>query len=119
MPLENLGHTRHNPCMESAAISKEIEDLESQLSSLRTRVDEDNSSFSALEQQIAALQDRLTEAEDAVRAHEAQLAEKRAELSQAQHHDSEKKESAVQTSATGSPFGRHGVAQKIRKFSRG
>jgi chromosome segregation ATPase len=85
MPLENLGRTRHNACMESAAISKEIEDLESQLSSLRTRADEDNSSFSALEQQIAALQDRLTETEDAVRAHEAQLAEKRAELSQAQH----------------------------------
>jgi chromosome segregation ATPase len=68
----------------SAAISKEIEQLEGELAGLRARVDEDHSSFSALEQQIAALKDRLGETEDAVRGREAQLAEKRAALAQAQ-----------------------------------
>jgi chromosome segregation ATPase len=71
--------------VESAAISKEIEQLEGDLAALRARVDEDNSSFSTLEQQIAALKQRLTETQDAVRTQEAQLAGKRAELAKAQH----------------------------------
>lgn len=71
--------------MESAAISKDIEQLEGELASLRARVEEDNSSFSALEGQIAALKQRLSETQDAVRTQESHLAEKRAELSKAQH----------------------------------
>jgi chromosome segregation ATPase len=70
--------------VESAAISKEIEQLEGELDGLRARVDEDHSSFSALEQQIAALKDRLGETEEAVRGREARLAEKRAAFAEAQ-----------------------------------
>jgi chromosome segregation ATPase len=70
--------------MESATISQEIEQLEAELGELRTRVDEDHSSFSALEQQIAALKDRLGEAQQALQGREAQLAEKRAALAEAQ-----------------------------------
>jgi phage shock protein A len=71
--------------VESAAISKDIEQLEGDLASLRARVEEDNSSFSALEGQIAALKQRLNETQDAMRTQEAHLAEKRVELSRAQH----------------------------------
>jgi septal ring factor EnvC (AmiA/AmiB activator) len=71
--------------VESAAISKDIEQLEGELASLRARVEEDNSSFSALEGQIAALKQRLSETQNAVRTQEAHLAEKRDELSKAQH----------------------------------
>jgi chromosome segregation ATPase len=71
--------------VESAAISKEIQQLEGDLATLRARVDEDNSSFSALEQQIGELKQRLAETHDAVRTQEAQLAGKRAELAKAQH----------------------------------
>jgi chromosome segregation ATPase len=71
--------------VESAAISKDIERLEEELASLRARVEEDNSSFSALEGQIATLKQRLGETQDAVRTREAHLAEKRAELSKARH----------------------------------
>jgi chromosome segregation ATPase len=70
--------------VESAAISKEIVRLESEIAGLRASVDEDNSSFSSLEQQIATLKERLSQAHDAVRGTEAQLAEKRAELAEAQ-----------------------------------
>lgn len=70
--------------MESAAISREIEQLEGELTGLRARVDEDHSSFSALEEQIAALKDRLGETEEAVRGREARLAAKRAALAEAQ-----------------------------------
>jgi chromosome segregation ATPase len=70
--------------VESAAISKEIEQLEGELAGLRARVDEDHSSFSALEQQIAALKGRLGETEEAVRGREAQLAQKRTALVEAQ-----------------------------------
>jgi predicted nucleic acid-binding Zn-ribbon protein len=74
----------HNGDVESAAISKEIEQLEGELAGLRARVDDDHSSFSSLEQQIAALKDRLTETQDAVFRREAQLASKRDELAEAQ-----------------------------------
>lgn len=74
----------HNGGVESAAISKEIVRLESEIAGLRARVDEDNSSFSSLEQQIATMKERLSQAHDAVRGHEAQLAEKRAALAEAQ-----------------------------------
>jgi chromosome segregation ATPase len=80
-----VGRTVQNDAVESAAISKEIEQLENELSSLRTRVDEDNSSFSTLEKQITALKQRLSETQEAVRTREAHLAEKRAELSKAEH----------------------------------
>ena len=65
--------------MESAALSQEIEALERELGDLRTRVDEDNSSFSTLEQQIDALRHRLTETRDAVRAREQELTDKKIE----------------------------------------
>lgn len=70
--------------MESAAISKEIVRLESEIAGLRASVDEDNSSFSSLEHQIAMLKARLSQAHDAVRGTEAQLSQKRAELAEAQ-----------------------------------
>jgi chromosome segregation ATPase len=71
--------------VESAAISKEVEQLERELADLHARVQEDNSSFSVLEQQIGALKQRLAETQDAVRMQEEQLAGKRAELAKAQH----------------------------------
>jgi chromosome segregation ATPase len=64
----------------SADLSREIEELEHELSGLRTRVDEDNSSFSALEQQIDQLRHRLTETRDAVRSREQALSDKKAAL---------------------------------------
>jgi chromosome segregation ATPase len=68
----------------SADLSREIEELEHELSGLRTRVDEDNSSFSALEQQIDQLRHRLTETRDAVRSREQALTEKKATLAEVQ-----------------------------------
>jgi chromosome segregation ATPase len=73
--------------VESAAISKEVEQLERDLADLHARVQEDNSSFSVLEQQIGALKQRLTETQEAVRAHEGQLATKRGELANARHRE--------------------------------
>jgi chromosome segregation ATPase len=68
----------------SADLSREIEELEHELSGLRTRVDEDNSSFSALEQQIDQLRHRLTETRDAVRSREQALTDKKAALADVQ-----------------------------------
>jgi chromosome segregation ATPase len=70
--------------VEAAALSREIEELERELAGLRTRVDEDNSSFSALEQQIDALRHRLTETRDAVRMRELEIAERKAALAAAE-----------------------------------
>jgi len=70
--------------VESAAISREILELEGELSSLRARLDEDNSSFTTLEQQIAQLRESLTQAQDTVRMHELRLAEKQVALAEAQ-----------------------------------
>lgn len=69
--------------MESAAIARDIEGLERELSSLRARADEDSSSFSALESQVAELRDRLTHTEESVREHERRLADRQAELAEA------------------------------------
>jgi chromosome segregation ATPase len=68
----------------SADLSREIEELERELSGLRTRVDEDNSSFSALEQQIDQLRHRLTETRDAMRSREQELSDKKAALVEVQ-----------------------------------
>jgi chromosome segregation ATPase len=73
--------------VESAAISKEVEQLERQLADLHARVQEDNSSFSVLEQQIGALKQRLTETQAAVRTQENELATKRTELANARHRE--------------------------------
>lgn len=70
--------------MGSADLSREIEALEHELGGLRTRVDEDNSSFSALEHQIDELRHRLTETRDAMRSREQELAEKKAALAEVQ-----------------------------------
>jgi chromosome segregation ATPase len=71
--------------MESKEIVGEIEGLERELETLRTRVAEDAESCSALENQMAELRQRLAETQDAVRESEARLAEKQAELEQAEH----------------------------------
>jgi predicted nucleic acid-binding Zn-ribbon protein len=64
----------------SRSIANEIKELERELSALRSRLDEDDSSFSALEREIDQLRERLTETRDSVRLHETRLAEKRVEL---------------------------------------
>ena len=69
--------------VESEGLLREVEDLERELSSLRTRVDEDNSSFSALEEQIIELRAKLSQTQDEVRMHEQRLAEKKAQLAEA------------------------------------
>jgi chromosome segregation ATPase len=66
----------------SGEINHEIEELERELSTLRTRLDQDDSSFSALERQIGELRDRLTETREGVRKHELRLAEKQVELAE-------------------------------------
>lgn len=70
--------------MGTAVISGEIEQLESELEELRTRVDDDTSSFASLQDQIQSLKQQLSETQDAVRRNEAALVEKRAELAEAQ-----------------------------------
>ena len=69
--------------MDSAAIGREIEALERELSSLRALVDTDSSSFSALERQVAELRERLAQTQESVREHEQRLAHKQTELAQA------------------------------------
>ena len=73
--------------MGSADLSREIEELERELTGLRTRVDEDNSSFSALEQQIDQLRHRLTETRDAMRSREQELTEKKAALAEVERRE--------------------------------
>jgi chromosome segregation ATPase len=70
--------------VESAALSQEVDRLERELTDLRRRVDEDDSSFTALEQQIDALRHRLTETRDTMRLRERQLTEKKAALANVQ-----------------------------------
>ena len=70
--------------MGSAAIAREIEELERELSTLRSRVEHDNSSFTTLEQQIAQLRQNLTQTQDTLRMHELKLAEKHVALAEAQ-----------------------------------
>lgn len=70
--------------MESAVISGEIEQLEAELAELRTRVDQDTSSFASLQGEIESLKQRLSETQDAVRRNEAALVDKRAALAEAE-----------------------------------
>jgi predicted nucleic acid-binding Zn-ribbon protein len=74
--------------VESAAISSDIDRLQSELANLRARMEDDTSSFSTLEQQVTELRERLKQTQENVRAHEARLAEKRAELAEAKHLES-------------------------------
>ena len=74
--------------VESAAISRDIERLQSELSTLHERMEEDTSSFSGLEQQVRELRERLKQTQDSVQAHELRLAEKRAELAEAKRLES-------------------------------
>jgi predicted nucleic acid-binding Zn-ribbon protein len=69
--------------LESDAIAREVEQLEGQLSTLRSRVETDSTSFSALESQLAELRERLAETQETVRDHEQRLADKQAELTEA------------------------------------
>src|SRR5262245_22877171 len=84
VPLEKRGLTVHNGGVESAVISSEIKQLETELEELRARVDEDASSFASLQGEIESLKQRLGETQDAVRRQEAELDEKRAQLAEAQ-----------------------------------
>ena len=70
--------------MESEAISQDIEALERDLLSLRSRVEGDSSSFATLEQQVAELRESLLRTREGVAEREARLAEKRQELAEAQ-----------------------------------
>jgi predicted nucleic acid-binding Zn-ribbon protein len=70
--------------LDSEAINKDIEALEQELSSLRARVDEDNSSFSALEAQVAEVRQRLSQTQENLHEREQRLAEKKIELEAAQ-----------------------------------
>lgn len=69
--------------LRSAELSQEIKSVERDLSNLRTRVDEDSSTFAALEQQIAELRENLVQTCSSVSEHESRLAEKQAELAEA------------------------------------
>jgi chromosome segregation ATPase len=68
--------------MNSEAISQDIQALERDLASLRTRVEDDSASFATLEQQIAELRDNLLRTRESVTEREARLAEKRKELAE-------------------------------------
>jgi len=70
--------------LESEAISQDIEALERDLLSLRSRVEGDSSSFATLEQQVAELRESLLRTREGVTEREARLAEKRQELAEAQ-----------------------------------
>jgi predicted nucleic acid-binding Zn-ribbon protein len=69
--------------LESDAIAREVEQLEGKLSALRSRVETDSTSFSALESQLADLRERLAETQATVREHEQRLSDKQAELAEA------------------------------------
>jgi predicted nucleic acid-binding Zn-ribbon protein len=69
--------------LKSVELSREIESVEQDLASLRTRAEEDSSAFAALEQQIAELQENLAQTRSSVSEHEMRLAEKQAELAEA------------------------------------
>lgn len=69
--------------LRSLELSHEIGAAEEELSDLRSRVDEDSSTFAALEQQIAELRENLARTRASVDEREQLLAEKRAELEEA------------------------------------
>jgi chromosome segregation ATPase len=68
----------------SLELSHEIEAVQQELSELRSRVDEDSSTFAALEQQMAELRENLAKTRSSVNEREHLLAEKQAELVEAQ-----------------------------------
>jgi chromosome segregation ATPase len=69
--------------VDSEAISQEIEALERELASLRTRVEGDSSNFATLEQQVAELRENLLRNRESVAERETRLAEKQNELEEA------------------------------------
>jgi DNA repair exonuclease SbcCD ATPase subunit len=69
--------------VDSEAISQEIEALERDLASLRTRVEDDSSKFATLEHQVAELRENLLRNGESVAEREARLAEKQHELEEA------------------------------------
>ena len=69
--------------MKSETISQDIEALERDLASLRTRVEGDSSNFATLEQQVAELRENLLRTRESVAEREARLAEKQQELKEA------------------------------------
>jgi chromosome segregation ATPase len=75
--------TLQNASVRSEAIAQEIKELEQELSALRARLDDDDSSFTSLEQQIAQLRQSLTQTQETVRMHELRLAEKQVALAEA------------------------------------
>jgi len=74
--------------VESEAISQDIEALERELARLRSRVDDDSSSFASLEQQVAELRENLLRTRESVTEREARLAEKQKELDEAKRLES-------------------------------
>jgi chromosome segregation ATPase len=74
--------------VESEAISQDIEALERELARLRSRVEDDSSSFASLEQQVAELRENLLRTRDSVTEREARLAGKQKELDEAKRLES-------------------------------
>ncbi len=74
--------------MESEAISTDIEALERELARLRSRVEDDSSSFASLEQQVAELRESLLRTRESVTEREARLTEKQKELAEAKRIES-------------------------------
>ena len=74
--------------MESEAISQDIEALERELARLRSRVEDDSSSFASLEQQVAELRESLLRTRESVTEREARLTEKQKELAEAKRLES-------------------------------
>jgi chromosome segregation ATPase len=74
--------------VESEAISQDIEALERELARLRSRVEDDSSSFASLEQQVAELRETLLKTRESVTEREARLAEKQKELDEAKRLES-------------------------------
>jgi peptidoglycan hydrolase CwlO-like protein len=68
----------------SLELSHEIEAVQQELSELRSRVDEDSSTFAGLEQQMAELRENLAKTRSSVNEREQLLVEKQAELAEAQ-----------------------------------
>src|SRR2546430_14821133 len=74
--------------VESEANSQDIEALERELARLRSRVEDDSSSFASLEQQVAELRENLLRTRESVTQREARLAEKQKELDEAKRLES-------------------------------
>ena len=74
--------------VESEAISQDIEALERELARLRSRVEDDSSSFASLEQQVAELRENLLRTRETVTEREVRLAEKQKELDEAKRLES-------------------------------